>query len=108
MKNGGVRSGAGRKPGSRNKRSEEVEEWARSVLEDSAVRKHMVAQLKQGTLPPQTVTMLFHYAYGKPVERIINTIDITFTQLVEQAPQLSDVELRTLLATVRSANEHAA
>jgi hypothetical protein len=67
--NGGRRPGAGRPVGARNKRSTTVELWARGVLEDPAVRKQMMEQLRQGTLPPVLVTMLFAYAYGKPREQ---------------------------------------
>jgi hypothetical protein len=60
---------SGRRKGSRNKRSAAVEAWARSVVEDPAVQQRLAEGARQGTLPPQVLTMLFAYAYGKPVER---------------------------------------
>jgi hypothetical protein len=62
-------TGVGRKAGGANKRSIEVEAWARGLLEDATVRKSLEDKLKQGSLPPVLVQMLFAYAYGKPREQ---------------------------------------
>jgi hypothetical protein len=92
---------SGRKAGTPNKRTAEVEAWARGVLEDPAVRTMIVTQLKNGSLLPPTVALLFYYAYGKPVECVESTVDMTFAQLVHESPRLSDVELKALLSTLR-------
>lgn len=60
---------AGRKPGSRNKRSLEIEAWARSIVEHPAVRAQLATQAQAGALPIPLLQMLFYYAYGKPIER---------------------------------------
>lgn len=65
---------AGRKTGGRtrgtvNKRTAEVEAYARGILEDPKVQDKMIEQAQDGTLPPPIMSLLFYYAYGKPVER---------------------------------------
>lgn len=60
----------GRQKGSRNKRTQAIEAYARSIVEDPTVQAVLLQQAKQGTLPAPVLQMLFYYAYGKPVERI--------------------------------------
>ena len=67
---GGKREGAGRKHGARNKRTQEVEAYARGIVEDPEVRAMMRQQAREGMLPAPIVLMLHAYAYGKPVERV--------------------------------------
>lgn len=58
----------GRRKGSRNKRSEGIETYARELLERPAYRAKLETRLEQGTLASGVETLLYHYAYGKPVE----------------------------------------
>jgi hypothetical protein len=60
----------GRQKGSRNKRTHDVEAYARSIVEDPEVQAMMRKQAQQGTLPAPLMQMLHAYAYGKPVERV--------------------------------------
>jgi hypothetical protein len=59
--------GSGRQKGTQNKAAR-VEGYARAMVEDPDVREQILAQARQGTLPAPVLTMLFHYAYGKPAE----------------------------------------
>lgn len=61
--------GSGRKPGSKNKRGEGIEAFARSIVEDPAYQANLILRAKQGDLAPGMEAMLFHYAYGKPAEQ---------------------------------------
>jgi len=63
-------AGSGRKKGSQNKRTQAIEAYAKSIVEDPAVQGVLLQQARQGTLPAPVLQMLFHYAYGRPVERI--------------------------------------
>ncbi len=58
----------GRPPGSLNRTTLEVREFARHQIEDpeyqAGLRRRMIAGKA-----PQMEMLLFHYAYGKPVER---------------------------------------
>jgi hypothetical protein len=63
----------GRARGTRNKRSEGVEQWAREAVERPEYRDKLMARLEEGVLAPAVETMLFHYAYGKPTEHVEHT-----------------------------------
>jgi len=64
----------GRTPGVPNKATQVIREAARTFVEDEAGQRKMLEQYRRGRLHPAIVTMLHHYAYGKPKETIdINT-----------------------------------
>jgi hypothetical protein len=46
-----------------------VEAFARSVVEDGKVQALILRQAQDGSLPAPMFQMLFHYAYGKPLEQ---------------------------------------
>jgi hypothetical protein len=77
---GGKQPGAGRPRGSVSQKTLEVQAYAKGVVEDPEVRAQILAQAQAGLLPPPVMTMLFHYAYGRPKE----TIDVTVEQTVYQ------------------------
>ena len=64
----GVRKIGGRKKGSRNKITADIRGLARSIVEDKAGTARLLAQYQAGELHPTILSMLFHYAYGKPRE----------------------------------------
>lgn len=64
------RKTGGRKPGSRNKRTLEIEAIARQILEHPKYQANLKSRANTGTLPPAVETMLFHYLFGKPVEKV--------------------------------------
>lgn len=67
----------GRQPGSRNKRTADVEAFARDILEDETYRERLRLRARTGKIAPAIEALLYHYAYGKPVERVEGTIDHT-------------------------------
>lgn len=60
----------GRAPGTPNKATREVKVLAQSILEDPLVQQRMREDARKGRLPPPVMTMLFHYAYGKPKDSL--------------------------------------
>lgn len=60
----------GRKLGARNKNTRDAEAVCRKLIEDKGYRKAFKVRLHAGTLPGSLEAMLFHYAYGKPKERV--------------------------------------
>lgn len=62
--------GAGRKPGSKNKRTLEAEEAARVIVDDPKVQEMWLKQARKGELPPGTLQTLMYYAWGRPVEKL--------------------------------------
>ena len=69
MPRGGARPGAGRPKGSIPKDQSGVEAFARSIVEDATYQTNFKTRAKQGQLAPVLETMLYYYAYGKPVEQ---------------------------------------
>lgn len=65
---GGKRPGAGRKPGIPNKNQETVVAFARSIVEDVTYQANLLQRAQAGELAPPVETMLYHYAYGKPMD----------------------------------------
>jgi len=55
----------GRTPGVPNKATLEIRAWARSVVDDPAVRDRVFALARQGKLQPAMLIELFNRAYGK-------------------------------------------
>lgn len=66
----GRKTGGGSRKGIRNRRTADIEEFARGIAGDAEVRQRMLLQARDGTLPAQVLALVFHYAYGKPIERI--------------------------------------
>lgn len=75
-KRGARAPAAGRRAGTPNKRTVEIETYAKTIVENDKVRQMMLLQAQNGSLPPGVVQMLFYYAYGKPKE----TVDVTLEQ----------------------------
>lgn len=47
-----------------------AKEFARLVLGSAEYRVSLMQRLKLGALPPAVEALLYHYAFGKPVERV--------------------------------------
>lgn len=60
----------GRLKGVLNKVTREVKAFSQGVLEDPAVQAMLLSQARRGKLAPAVMTLLFHYAYGKPKETV--------------------------------------
>jgi|CXWL01.1.fsa_nt_gi hypothetical protein len=71
----------GRKPGTPNKTTVEVKEFARSILEGPLYQKRLRDRVMQGKAP-QIEVLLFHYAYGKPKEHFSVERGPTMEELV--------------------------
>jgi hypothetical protein len=69
----------------------EARTFARSILESETYRKNLETRAAKGELPPAVETMLWHYAYGKPLESIALTVQpedltsLSAAQLAERA-----------------------
>ena len=60
---------SGRPQGAIGKRTREIRELARRIVESPTYLKNLKARLNNGTAPHME-PVLFYYAYGKPIERI--------------------------------------
>lgn len=60
----------GRQKGTPNKVTVEVREMARRLVEDPEYQKNLKTRLLDGSAGPGVESMLWHYAYGKPKERV--------------------------------------
>ncbi len=64
----------GRPAGIPNKATQAIRQAAKAFVEDQQGQRKMLQQYRSGRLHPAIVTLLHHYAYGKPKETIdINT-----------------------------------
>ena len=76
---------AGRPKGTPNKVTAEVREVAQSIVEDPIYREVLKQRLLMGKLAPAMESMLWHYAYGKPKERVeLSTTDGLPLTLIER------------------------
>lgn len=75
-------AGPGRPKGVPNKATREAKELARSILEDPTVQGKLLDQAQRGKLAPAVMTMLFHYAYGKPKDDSPESAPREFPRLV--------------------------
>lgn len=64
------RKTGGRQKGSLNKTTLEVREAARVFLSDPQGQKQLLEQFRDGKLNPATLQMFYHYAYGKPPDKL--------------------------------------
>jgi hypothetical protein len=94
---------SGRKPGGLNKRTLEIQAYARGILEDPQVQAMILCQARNGSLPPAVLVLLFHYSYGRPVERsehsgpdggAIAFEDLTALSALERARRIAELEAR--------------
>lgn len=87
------RKTGGRVAGTRNKRSAEVETFARDLLGSVEYREGVKQRLLAGELAPPLEILLYHYAYGKPVDRLENAGDgpLTIQVLYGSASEASIV-----------------
>ena len=60
----------GRKKGVPNKATIEVKEASRKLVDDPGYRLKLQKRLLEGKLAPAVECMLWHYAHGKPPDRL--------------------------------------
>ena len=71
----------GRRKGVSNRATREIRELARSIVEDPAYLGKLKKRVAAGQAPHME-TLLYHYAYGKPKERIEHSGDGGPVQIV--------------------------
>jgi hypothetical protein len=88
----------GRPPGAVNKIRGEAKVFCQEVLRSEEYRQSVRQRAKSGTLPAQVEVLLWHYAYGKPVEHVqvataANTdlSELTTEQLAQRAAFIASV-----------------
>lgn len=98
---------AGRGKGVRNKSTTLVKDFARRVLEDGAYRLGILQRARTGTLAPQVEVTLYHYAYGKPVERVQIDDRRTGAELQHMSPEELKKQFDELVEQVASERRKA-
>lgn len=61
---------SGRPRGTPNKATTEVRELCQRLVTDPAYLETLVTDFKKRELPPQIETLIWHYAFGRPVTRL--------------------------------------
>ena len=74
---GGPKPGAGRPKGSPNAKTIMIREYASGIVNDPRVRATLLAQAADGTLAPALYQLFFHYAFGKPEDKLDVKIEQT-------------------------------
>lgn len=83
-----------------------IKQFCKLVLESEEYRRSVLQRVTLGTLPPAIETLIFHYAEGKPVEKMeikdkTNPLDgMSLEQLEKRAEHLA-----ALAAKLRGAQE---
>ena len=78
--------GPGRPKGCKDKVRRQVKTIALDLLGDDEYQRNLAKRLRKGTLAPALEAMLWHYAFGKPVERMeIGGRDDFFKAVLAQA-----------------------
>ena len=62
--------GAGRKAGQKNRATLDIQQYARSIIEDPLVKTKLLEMAQRGKLHPALYREFMHYAYGRPVETV--------------------------------------
>lgn len=83
--------------GATNFTKSEAQRFARQMLQSQTYRDDLERRLLSGTLAPAIETMLWHYAYGKPIEQINLNVSqqedlsqLSVQELFDRAKKLSD------------------
>lgn len=66
----GGKPGPGRPKGRLNKQTEQAREFARGILASPQYRASLKARADEGRLAPAVETLLWHYAHGKPPDKV--------------------------------------
>ena len=81
----------GRPKGVPNLATQQIKTVARTLVSDPIGLATLQDQYRKGQLPPPVLCMLFHYAFGKPKERIELDAKLeTLTFVIASAPPLAD------------------
>lgn len=85
--------------GATNFTRHEAQKFARSILESETYRADIKRRAETGTLAPGIEAMLWHYAYGKPIEQVNLSIsagqeDLSTLSIVELQERAKDLLLK--------------
>lgn len=78
-------------------RTAEAREFARELLNSQVYRENLKLRLMAGDLPANLEAMLFHYAYGKPVETLEVVKANDFERMSDEELLAAEKTLRELL-----------
>jgi hypothetical protein len=88
----------GRPPGALNKGRGEAKAFCQEVIRSEEYKMSVRARARAGTLPAAVETLLWHYAYGKPVEHVqlqtgstVDLSELTTEQLAERATFIAGI-----------------
>jgi hypothetical protein len=93
-------------------KTRQAQEFAARILDSEAYRTSLELRAKNGSLPPAVETMLWHYAYGKPVETVhlladTDSADQDLTELSDaQLAALAQDRARTVVTVLQEAGSH--
>lgn len=85
----GKKKTGGRKAGTPNKATVEIKELAQSLLEDPAYRKALTRRLRAGRAQ-RIEELLYHYAYGKPLQTVEVSGELTIEELILGSMELEE------------------
>ena len=77
----GKKKTGGRKPGSVNKVTRVIKEFATEMLEDRIYRKKLLLRLRAGKAQ-RIEELLYAYAYGRPLQKLEMSGELTLEELV--------------------------
>jgi hypothetical protein len=74
--------GAGRRPGAVNKKTLEIRDFAKGILESADYKERLKSRIESGK-SPEIEKLLFHYAYGRPPDKVeLSNPDGNLTPLI--------------------------
>lgn len=82
----------GRKKGALNKVTREIKAFSQGILEDPVVQATLLTQAQRGKLAPAVMSLLFHYAYGKPKETVAleGGLEVLTIRIVDEYADAAD------------------
>ena len=96
----GTRKTGGRKKGTPNKATVEAKAACAAIVDDPVYRRKLKAAALARELPPVVETMLWHYAKGKPKERVEHSGHLELANL-ESIKGMSDEEIVVALRVLK-------
>lgn len=87
--------GGGRPKGVPNKTTQEIKEFARSVLMSDRYRRSLVQRIETGKAPHMEV-LLHHYAFGKPKHTYVEPAPAQQSEIEQALELMTTEELREM------------
>jgi hypothetical protein len=93
------------RPSTANKnRLAEAQTLARELLNDPLYKERLKLRLMSGDLPPALETMLYHYAFGKPVEVVAIEDNRDLEKMTDEELLETERSLKALADKVTTVN----